>query len=249
MISPKKGSLEEKAYEAIQSRILSLDLLPGQAVSDFKLSNDLGISRTPVREAIRMLVGEGLVTLNAKGQFVSEINREDIVELCQAREAVETMIVRMSIEGGLLTPEDLHNMRRLNDLIDQKRLNGQIFETFEVDAEFHRYPAVKCGNRRLLEEYRVLNLQMRRYRYLTLVDDQSKRLTCQEHQQILDALENRDIPAAEEAVRAHLRIVARRYSNALGRIALDDWIQIIRNFSTLEQKKHPDRQPEKQEEI
>jgi len=234
-IAAKRESLEQKAYERIKNKILSLELLPGQAVSDFKLSSELGISRTPVREAIRMLIGDGLITLKEKGQFVSEINQDDIVDLCQAREAAETMVIRLVIENDLMTQADLQHMRDLNDTIEEKRLKGQFFQTFIIDDDFHQYPAKICGNRRLLEEYRVLSLQMGRYRYLTLVDDQSKRLTCQEHLRIVNALEAKNILAAEEAVRAHLRDVSVRYKSALARIALDDWIRIIRNFSAIEQ--------------
>ena len=74
---------------------------------------------------------------------------------------------------------------------------------------------------------------MRRYRYLTLIDARRTELTIQEHEKVIDALERADIAEAETAMRNHLRITVERYKSALSRIAVDDWITLIRNINSI----------------
>ena len=89
------GTMNYQAYTTIKNMILRFELAPGQNVSDFTLANQLGISRTPVREAINFLVRDGLILVTETGQVVSPIDEADLVDLCETREALETMMVRL----------------------------------------------------------------------------------------------------------------------------------------------------------
>ena len=169
--------------------ILRFELAPGQNVSDFTLANQLGISRTPVREAINFLVRDGLILVTETGQVVSPIDEADLVDLCETREALETMIVRLIIEKKCLVPEDIAYMHSLNEDISKKNISNQIHLTFDPDEGFHNFIATKAGNRRIQEQFKILQLQMRRYRYLTLIDARRTELTVQEHERVIAALE------------------------------------------------------------
>lgn len=228
------GTMNYQAYTAIKEMILRFELVPGQNVSDFALANQLGISRTPVREAISYLVKDGLIMVTERGQIVSPIAEDDMVDLCYAREALETMMLRLVIEEQVLTKEDMKYLRSLNEDISDKNIHNKIHLTFDPDESFHNFIATKSGSRRLQEQFKVLQLQMRRYRYLTLIDEQRTRLTIQEHQGVLDALERNDVQAAEEAMRRHLRTTVERYKSALHRMAVNDWITLIRNINLLQ---------------
>merc|ERR1711879_893209 len=92
----KKVSLKDKAYEHIKSKIILCEMMPGSDISEEELANELGISRTPVREAIMMLENENLVhVFPRKGSFVSQITLKDIQEIFQIREVVETQVGKM----------------------------------------------------------------------------------------------------------------------------------------------------------
>lgn len=227
------GTMNYQAYTTIKNMILRFDLAPGQSVSDFTLANQLGISRTPVREAINFLVRDGLILATESGQIVSPIAKEDLVDLCETREALETMMLRLIIEKKCLTPEDIIYMHSLNEDISKKNIRNQIHLTFDPDENFHNFIATKSGNRRIQEQFKILQLQMRRYRYLTLIDARRTELTIQEHEKVIDALERADIAEAETAMRNHLRITVERYKSALSRIAVDDWITLIRNINSI----------------
>ncbi|MGI5966833.1 GntR family transcriptional regulator [Anaerotruncus rubiinfantis] len=225
-------SINYQAYTMIRDMILCFDLEPGQRVSDFTLSKQLGISRTPVREALASLVKDGLVTMSEKGQIVRKIDAGDLTDLCHMREALETMMLRLTIQNGELTAQDIAQMRAFNDEMIKMNQANQIHLTFEIDERLHDYIAVKSKSSRMLEQFRVSQLQMRRYRFLTLIDDQRSALTVREHADIIDALEARDIHAAEEAMRAHLHITVERYKNALQRMSAKEWIRLIRNLTS-----------------
>lgn len=228
------GTMNYQAYTTIKNMILRFELAPGQNVSDFTLANQLGISRTPVREAINFLVRDGLILVTETGQVVSPIDEADLVDLCETREALETMMVRLIIEKKCLVPEDIAYMHSLNEDISNKNISNQIHLTFDPDEGFHNFIATKAGNRRIQEQFKILQLQMRRYRYLTLIDARRTELTVQEHERVIAALEREDITAAETAIRDHLRITVDRYKSALSRVAVNDWINLIRNINFMQ---------------
>lgn len=144
------------------------------------------------------------------------------------------MMVRLIIEKKCLVPEDIAYMHSLNEDISKKNISNQIHLTFDPDEGFHNFIATKAGNRRIQEQFKILQLQMRRYRYLTLIDARRTELTVQEHERVIAALEREDITAAETAIRDHLRITVDRYKSALSRVAVNDWINLIRNINFMQ---------------
>jgi DNA-binding GntR family transcriptional regulator len=156
------ASLRKRAYKAIQNRILKGELSSGDPVSDLVLSRDLGISRTPVREAISQLVAEGLLDQPASGgTIVTRLTRQDIVELYELREALETYAVRMAARRGL-DPGDLAALEDICGEIaqmaaklergGQRRLDRAAMQRFiSIDLMFHTLLLRGGGNRRIVK--------------------------------------------------------------------------------------------------
>ncbi len=197
-------SLSERAYQHIRGDILRGRLAVGTVVGESALAEELGISKTPVRQALQLLRGEGLLQVGARRQLVvrgfSPEHRQEIVDV---RQALEALAVRGAAER--MTLDDIDHLRLL--LIRQKRAADAEREDdfIELDEEFHlrmaagaAMPVVERLLRQLRGFVRVMHIGTTRPRgYLTHV--------LAEHTEIVDALEARDSEQAAEALREHLR--------------------------------------------
>jgi GntR family transcriptional regulator, rspAB operon transcriptional repressor len=197
-------SLSEHAYQHIRGEILRGRLAVGTVVGESALAEQLGISKTPVRQALQLLRGEGLLQVGARRQLVvrgfSPEHRREIVEV---RQALETLAVRGAAER--MTLDDIDHLRLL--LIRQKRAaDGECEDDFiELDEDFHLRIAAGAGMpvvERLLRQLRgfvrVMHIGTTRPRgYLGHV--------LAEHTTIVDAVEERDAAKAAEALGEHLR--------------------------------------------
>lgn len=197
-------SLSERAYQHIRGEILCGRLAVGTVVGESALAEELGISKTPVRQALQLLRGEGLLQVGARRQLVvrgfSPEHRREIVDV---RQALEALAVRGAAER--MTLDDIDHLRLL--LIRQKRAADAEREDdfIELDEEFHLRIAAGAGMpvvERLLRQLRgfvrVMHLGTTRPRgYLGHV--------LAEHTAIVDALEERDAARAADALGEHLR--------------------------------------------
>jgi GntR family transcriptional regulator, rspAB operon transcriptional repressor len=197
-------SLSERAYQHIRADILRGRLPVGTVVGESALADELGISKTPVRQALQLLRGEGLLQVGARRQLVvrgfSPEHRQEIVDI---RQALEALAVRAAAER--MTLDDIDHLRLL--LIRQKRAADADREDdfIDLDEEFHLRMAAGAGMpvvERLLRQLRgfvrVMHIGTTRPRgYLAEV--------LAEHTAIVDALEDRDVEKAAEALNEHLR--------------------------------------------
>jgi len=196
-------SLSDRAYYAIRSLIISLELPPGSILDERELMERLGLGRTPVREALRSLVREQLVEVYPRrGIFVSGVDVRDLAGLSEVRLALETAGARLAAERA--TPEDrdgcgelLEELKRAADEHDERAL-------IELDQRIHRH-VYHCTHNpflaRTLEEYYVLTL---RIWFLAL--DRVARLedAVREHRELLRAIRDADADRAEEVMRRHV---------------------------------------------
>jgi DNA-binding GntR family transcriptional regulator len=204
-ITPLDGpsSLKDHAYRRIKTAILDLKLKPGDVLIEGELAERLGISKTPVRDALTELRREGLVTkIPYSGTFVSKITPQDICDIIQIRAVLEALAARLATP--LLTEAEL---QKLGDLI-----------TFEVDAidagniefasqcngEFHDVIIHKVQNQRLVSILENIEDQMKRIRALSSQLQGRLHKSAEEHRLVLAALEERDPDKAEEMLRAHM---------------------------------------------
>lgn len=164
--------MRKRAHKAIQDRILEGELSSGDPVSDLVLSRELGISRTPVREAISQLVAEGLLEQPANGgTIVTRLTRQDIVELYELREALETYAVRMAARRGL-DAGDLASLEAICQEIaqmagklergGQRRLDrAGMRRLISIDLMFHTLLLRAGGNRRIVKAVNGARLLIR----------------------------------------------------------------------------------------
>lgn len=223
--------VHQQAYNALRDMILSYTLMPGQRVSDFNLAKKLGFSRTPVREALASLSRDGLVVTGEKGYIVRPLDADDLKDLCYLREALETMALHLIMERGGFSPEELAKLKQLNRNIERYNDEGKILNTFEIDEKFHNFMMRSSNSPRLSEQFRVAQLQMRRYRFLTLITAGRSQNSVLEHARLIDALEAGSLTDAIDALRDHLRVTVELYTDVLQRMSVEEWVRLIRTLA------------------
>ncbi|GAA1062330.1 GntR family transcriptional regulator [Agromyces bracchium] len=190
----------------LRRRILDGEMKGGDRLNEVQLSNEYGISRSPIREALMALAGEGLVTFVAgKGAFVREVTVQEVRELGQVREALESFAVELVAQNA--TPEQLEALAE----------NSGVGASSGVvsDDDFHRTILDLAGNERLTQyaSHVIARLRMARSRSAGVpgrVEDAAA-----EHAAILTAIRAGDTSAASEAMRSHLRAATESASAAL----------------------------------
>lgn len=201
----RESNLKERAHRAIRDAILRRDLSPGDMLAEQRIADQLGISRTPVREAIKALEKEGLLrSIPGKGVFVAETSAQDIVEIYQAREALECMAVRIAARTA--DPRVLEDLERTLPTPEQSRnADGDPAKVFQADMRIHQYIMSCTNNTRLIQMLSTLEGQVHQTRILAPRDPRRFGSGTEEHRAIIRALLARDPDAAEEAMRQHLR--------------------------------------------
>lgn len=192
--------------EQLRSAILAGELAPGTRLSVPELARQLQVSRSPVREAVLLLVGEGLaVEHSRRGVEVVRLDVAGLLELYDLRAAVESLAARLAAErmGGT----DLAALRGVLDAQGAAAV-GDARSFRELDARFHQIIVQTCGNTRLARHAELLAREMRLAGPLLLNTPAHLRLSHEEHRTVEHALRQRDGPAAEAAMRGHLTRVA-----------------------------------------
>ena len=197
-----------EVYDTLRASIVSLQRAPGQRLSEAELARDLGVSRTPVREAIIQLRADGLVEVTPQlGSFVSKISLKNVREAQFAREALECAAVRVAAERV-----DDEAAGRLRQNISSQRTaqaSDDLEEFYRLDEAFHRELVKTSGYPGISELLDRSRAHLNRVRRLSLpVPDVIGELIDQ-HSAVLEGLEHKDADQAEAALRHHLRGVYR----------------------------------------
>ena len=205
--------LGEKVYEVIRNRIVTCELPPGSSLPVVELARQLGVSLTPVRDALNRLAAEGLVDdVARRGYFVARLDPEEIVDLLEARRMIELAAAEQGID--LLQPAQLAEMRRLVDemerLVDGQGRYLDYAEFSKRDSQFHLLVVSSAGCRRLVQIYRGLSVHVHIYRTnLAAQMGQPLGLTdTREHRAIMEGFESRDLFALKAAITQHVRQVS-----------------------------------------
>lgn len=200
-------SLVDVVTERLEAAIISGELAPGSKISELALATSLGVSRGPLREAIRRLEGRKLVERTPNiGVRIAELSPKDLDELLVVRESLEGMACALA--ATRISDAELTALGRLlEDHGKQKELqSGKGYYQESKDFDFHFRIARASGNERLVsmicgDLYHLLRVY--RYKSSTLAGRAAKAL--EEHKEILEALRKRDPALAEEKMRAHIR--------------------------------------------
>jgi DNA-binding GntR family transcriptional regulator len=194
-------SRTNQAYQAIKAEILGNRMRPGEPLPIDRLVRELGLSRTPLREAIQRLEKEGFVEIRPRiGTFVSRLNLGEIQEMYQVRQALEGFAARLAaerVDGAALVPVE-RALRR-------HQLEGEIdYQAMSEDGQrLHRLIMEECGNETLAGMLRSLRDHFTRFRLLSLEIPEKILSSHREHLGILEALKERDGSRAETLVREH----------------------------------------------
>jgi DNA-binding GntR family transcriptional regulator len=209
-------SLRDRAYNYIRSQLINGQFPPGSRLSHRALAKEIGISFIPVREAVSQLVSEGLVVHEPKlGSFVMQVSRQELAELYDLREALESHAVLKAT--GSIGQADLDEMQRSNDQMvaiaqEVSRLGPSAWSGEQIDrwmlsdAVFHVVLLRAAGNSRALKTVSDLRLMTHVFGH----HNDSRSLgdlerVCQEHEQLLDALRRGKASQAQQVLVRHLR--------------------------------------------
>jgi DNA-binding GntR family transcriptional regulator len=201
--SQPTGNLREQALAAIRRSILDQRYAPGSLLSENQIAEELGISRTPIREALRELAGSGLVRILPKrGVIVTEPSVQDIIEVYQLREQLECFATRLA--ATRLTPDDAHAFQSDQaEAIEQMRA-GRPRQAYDASVRLHARIIALAANSRLTQFMTELSDQVHRFGLLTLRHGRADSALA-EHGGIISALLRKDADAAEDLMRTHLR--------------------------------------------
>lgn len=198
----------EQIYQSLRDDILSNRLLPGTALLEVAIADSWSVSRAPVREAIRLLVADGLVTMvPRRGAEVSSLSVKDFLEAYQVREALEVQALRLAIPQ--LTEADFAELEQLQELMTRYAVEGDVNGFFNANRQFHFLFVNRCGNTRLKEIYEPLSNQMGRYRMPSLYLRGGMERSIGEHQTLIEALRTGDGEESCRLLREHISMPQR----------------------------------------
>ncbi len=196
-------SLKDRAYTAIKNAILTLTLEPGSSLIETDLAQDLGISKTPVRDALLALEQEGFVTrVPFKGTYVTEITHTDLVEIFQLRAVLEGLAAHQSTL--LFSQDELDQIETKLGESEAALAEGDLGLCSRLGQTIHAAIINQAENRRLVSITRNLDDHLRRFRAMSDQLTGRPHKSIREHRRILAALRQRDPDAAERAMRGHL---------------------------------------------
>ncbi len=230
-----RKSLVDEAYEKIREKICNFELMPGRTLSDFTLSKELGMSRTPIRAALQRIENEGLIRDGGAGQgyVVCEITEDEIIDLFDARCGLEMTALRL-IERKGLTEEGLEQLRLINGLLQSAYDRKEIRHHFVLDQKFHDKLVCLSQNDKLARFHDTVRLQLSRMRVLSYLEPTYQKKACDEHEQLLQYLIDGNWKGAEDVLFEHIESTKENYVNLLKNRLDDDIFNMIRYFMNSE---------------
>ncbi|WP_352420299.1 GntR family transcriptional regulator [Proteiniborus sp.] len=195
--------LREIVFESIREAILDGRLKPGERVMEVQLAEKLGVSRTPVREAIRKLELEGLLVMEPrKGAYVADISLNDVVDVLEIRSSLEGLAA--SLAAIRANEEEIELLRQkaveFKQCIEKKDVQGMI----NKDTEFHEVILLAAKNKKLTSIIESLREQVQRFRVAYFTEYNMTTYLVEEHQNVLNAIENREPERASKYAQNHI---------------------------------------------
>ena len=195
--------LRDVVFNTLRRAILKGELKPGERLMEITLADKLGVSRTPIREAIRKLELEGLVVMAPrKGAKVASITERDLNDVLEVRKGMEVLAISLACKR--ITGEELEKLETIEQSFQKLIESGNLTELAEMDVKFHDTIYQATNNQRLVQLLNNLREQMYRYRMEYLKDIAVRRTLAEEHKAICRALRERDEQQAEEYVSIHI---------------------------------------------
>lgn len=205
--------LREIVFESLREAIISGVLAPGERLMEIQLADEMGVSRTPVREAIRKLELEGFVVMiPRKGAYVAGVSHKDVADVFEIRAALEGLAASLAAER--VTEEEIEQMERILLYHEEEEVNLE--EIVESDTDFHALVYKASRNERLIQILANLREQIQRFRATSLAVPGRVKEAIEEHRAIVEALASHDAEKAQELATAHIVTAENVMFEALG---------------------------------
>ena len=195
--------LRDVVSNTLREGILTGELKPGERLMEIHLAKKLDVSRTPIREAIRMLELEGLVTMvPRKGAEVARISEEDIRDVLEVRKALDSLAAKLACER--ITQEEKEEIKKAEKEFEDSVLTKDAKTIARADVLFHDKILCASKNKRLSQMVNNLADRIYRYRFEYIKDDSNHRRLIDEHRAIMQSVFDGDEKKAQERVSTHI---------------------------------------------
>ena len=195
--------LRDVVFNTLREAILRGDLVAGERLMELQLAAKLGVSRTPIREAIRMLEQEGLaITIPRKGAIVAGMTEKDMQDVLEIREALEELSVQVACDK--ITEEEIAKLEKNMKNFEYSLNSGDLKKMAQADVEFHDVIYQATDNPKLINMLNNLREQMYRYRVEYLKNPKNHEQLLMEHEAIYKGIVEKDKDAVTEMIRKHI---------------------------------------------
>lgn len=199
--------LRDVVFNTLRDAILTGKLLPGERLMENQLAEKLGVSRTPVREALRMLELENLVELvPRKGAQVLEMGEKDIVNILEIRSALEGLATSLACKK--MSRETLQQLKNMEIDFERAVADNDVERFVDIDEDFHDLIFSATENDKLVQMFRNLRIQLYRYRMAQAKNDTSMPTIVAHHRSIIRAIENHDSEEGAAVAQGHIKYQA-----------------------------------------
>ena len=209
----ERQSLSEQVYHYIKRMILSGALQGGEKIPEEKIARQFGVSRTPIREALRRLDEYGLIYLKPRSYaVVVDLDPREAEHVAQVRAQLEALAVSLLAESG--TEEDFSVLEKLAQECHEQVEKGDLAGTFEKDSQLHLEIAKRTGNRHLYEIFEKIDAKVQLLRLVVHLPVEELQMFIGQHRDIIEALKRHDKSAAESLMKTHILQQLQHYHEA-----------------------------------
>lgn len=195
--------LRDVVFNTLRKAILIGELKPGERLLEIQLANQLGVSRTPIREAIRKLELEGLVIMMPRrGAEVAQITEKDLRDVLEVRRALDALCAELACDR--ITEEEKQKLKDACDEFEKATATGDATTIAAADVALHDIIVEVTGNRRLIQLINNLSEQMYRYRFEYIKDENQHNNLVEEHRMIYESIVRGDKEGAAKAAKLHI---------------------------------------------
>lgn len=195
--------LRDVVFNTLRKAILTGELKPGERLMEIHLANRLGVSRTPIREAIRKLELEGLVIMiPRRGAEVAQITEKNLKDVLEVRRALDALCVELACDR--ISAEELEQLKKACEEFECATQTQDATIIAKADVELHDIIVHATGNQRLIQLLNNLSEQMYRYRFEYIKEEDRHDNLVDEHRMIYESIAKRDKKSAAQAAKLHI---------------------------------------------
>lgn len=198
----KTVSLADQVFEKLESDIITGVYPRGEILTELKLVENLGVSRTPIREALRRLEQERLIEDTAKGSVVLGITVDDLIDIMEIRQSIEGLAAYHATKN--ITPDELEELRQINELQDFYYEKKDIERLRQMDDRFHVAIYEMSKRNVICDTLKPLHRKTQRYRKISMGDDQRLTSSISEHKDIFTAIASGNAELASQLIYKHI---------------------------------------------